>query len=447
LARVGQNWWTRGADIDFVPQSDPSRLEPLSQIQLADAVGFDATCQEGLYVAGTYAHGSMLYVLYDAYGYGPEEKREIRDGLAVFDVADPSAPTLVKNHGSLRGEGVDDGYDYGAFELPWVGARVAQVGSALVFQRGRSEWRNDEQVSRESWLDVVDLSDPEVAMTTRVDLPAERGHVGLTTRGDQVFTTHYAQANQGRVFFYVDRIDIQDPRRPKLASSINVPGVLFAVTDAARVVTVSYAPLTRSVAKSSDCYDTFGYRARFTPDDPNDYAGSGTCAAERATLHSVRLGSERATLLDSLELEDGEWPSLPTLTDARLFFSVDTGYGYGIEVGVADECWGYCGYGGSHESTLAYLADPAGDELALFRQQVQGQGWYGAPGLLAAHRTTALFRTGYGGGMWLLKTKNPAAPAIENVLGPEWPTAVTIDGDTALCAGGYSGVWAVSLTE
>jgi hypothetical protein len=153
---------------------------------------------------------------------------------------------------------IDPGYFwywgwYGCYSYDWYdGSDIVQVqGDALAFRRWHPNYgANGIYVDASDDLFIADLSNPDAptigsAVITQ-DLDAWWGDMKVV--GGALYTTHYAwpfgppSGQNPTVKYYLDKIDISDRAHPKVAASINVPGVLVggSDTDSSILYTIDY---------------------------------------------------------------------------------------------------------------------------------------------------------------------------------------------------------------
>jgi hypothetical protein len=154
--------------------------------------------------------------------------------LQAVDFADPVHPVL-------RGKLDLSAADAPGFAPGWwgYGDEAALVGSALAIHRFSYVVCVTAPCAPVDQVRVYDLSSPDrPRLASTVDIPGAGWSWGLTAAGHFLWLTHYewfpvaatpaGALEAGR--FYVDRVDLSDPARPVLLAKVNVPGVLFAAS-------------------------------------------------------------------------------------------------------------------------------------------------------------------------------------------------------------------------
>ncbi|HLV19956.1 MAG TPA: beta-propeller domain-containing protein [Polyangiaceae bacterium] len=438
LVRLGADWWTNSAQIDVAPLSRANDPASDGALDLSSALGL--TCSSNFYDAQMFAHGSFVYVVYHAYHYDSGGKEA--SAVAVIDMADPAAPKLVSNT-SL--EFVATGW-YGYDAVVSAGERVVQVGSSLVLLR--SEFLYDDQgnlANHRGWIEVIDLSEPESPHTAQLELAQASGLTGLFADGDAVLTSHFEPLSDGtgRVRFFIDRVDLSNPRAPKLTDKVNVPGSLFA-WDAARdkAITVDYKTRVVQDVSQDECYARAGYAGvAWIPNDTSEAALTGTCTM---TLYSLRLLSVQgsgATLLDTWEVPE-EWRLGPAeLGDDRLFLPL-----YPRKGGYFTDCYG-CGsrsvipllvVGGIEDGALVTSTFDASDDSP----------YGGYVGQVVAFGQRVAYVNGMGDGVVIADTSDAKKPAyVRTVPVDGYIRQLHGHGDLAIVSSGYDGVQLIDVAE
>ncbi|HKP64599.1 MAG TPA: beta-propeller domain-containing protein [Polyangiales bacterium] len=287
------SWFVRPA-IEIVPEAgatDPNQTA--SAMSLRELVTTDPAerCRLDVHIQDVHAHGSRLYVLYEAYYDSDTPSVTSRHGVAVIDAADPSAPRVFRGIEWPMDRWVtyeDYHSDHSTREqLPnqWRDATLVTI------EEGYTD--SEAKLRR---LRVLDLSDPtDPAMQT---LPlAEDPYVGLTIGGNTVFASRYQELSPNRIQYLVDRIDIRDPAAPRALPAIHTPGALWHFDPASqRAITHAFRRETIPGERDGKCYRHF--------DGLVDAAASG-CTGYTSILQLTELRDGVAWLEDSLPVPDG----------------------------------------------------------------------------------------------------------------------------------------------
>ncbi|HTV22093.1 MAG TPA: hypothetical protein VMG12_25560, partial [Polyangiaceae bacterium] len=331
-------------------------------------------------------------------------------GLVVIDATDPAAPKLVSNveNAVTTNNNVNPGNSpwnafSGYYNYGFTGPQVSTVRSDKALVQLEQRWIYNNSVGGSSTteirLNVYDLSDPAKPTQKFLPVPKADGYAGLVRDGADVLFSHFEQSQDGaRARFFIDRIDLTDPKNPKITDKINVPGALLHLDRPhGRALT---SELTRNVVKgltSKECYERFGH-AEWQQDGsadggyvPYSETSKGTCTGYTEHLHMVRFVTGGAVLDSSYHLADSERISSSSLGDGRVTAVLNHGYGGGHYpgpwIGVVD-CWD-CGRGGgisiggvSKPAEILVLGGLASDEGVfevgrLKVEESEAQGWWG----------------------------------------------------------------------
>lgn len=253
--QLSTDWW--GND------NRKSELRVTSLANVDETRG-DATLKS-LNVEGTNAqmfkNGNFGYVVTTVVDDQPNTQRTSTSQIQVVDLSNGTAVLrgkvqLPKDQGyysDYYGWGGCGWYDW------WYGAEAVQVeGSALAFRRSRWIYDPSSQTyTGDQKLYVVDLSNPDAPAisSTTVTKQNDWWWGNMRAVGDTLYTTHYEwvqkpvwdsstgkQTQEGRVKYYLDRINLHDRTAPHVESSVNVPGILVggSETDPSLLYFVDY---------------------------------------------------------------------------------------------------------------------------------------------------------------------------------------------------------------
>ncbi|MCA9632863.1 MAG: beta-propeller domain-containing protein [Myxococcales bacterium] len=255
-----------------------------------------------LRLGSMHADGSMIYFEHQARVHGtgsPEAPR-----VSVVDLSDPKAPRLV----------AQDALPMPMTETALAASAVIDSGSAEVFV-GKSLIRRHLDASetvmeglagagavaavgdRHVTIDVVDFSSPTTPSTSTLEWDDAFGQTGLIAHQGKLYSSHYEPAADGRVRFYLDRIDVTDPAHPTVEKT-NIPGSLLGIDpDTGLLLTMTYTR-HQEPATYEECHTEHGY-ANFA---------AGSCEWFSYTLNLVDA-SGVVELKSSLPLEGNRPPS------------------------------------------------------------------------------------------------------------------------------------------
>jgi hypothetical protein len=264
-----------------------------------------------------------------------------------------------------------------------------------------------------------------------------------------VATSHYepSPGNDGRVRFYLDRVDFSDPSAPVALPSLNIPGSLVAFdAESSNAVTADYQNLDIRDVTYSTCTEEYG-SWNFEPYDPNatDFATAlGVCHAQRQFLRLIAIRDGGVSVIDGYALEIGEAVTTTSLGDDRLFLALRHGNGYYWYA--ADVAYG----GGGFQSRDLPIVTLAGIRSGRFHasriELPAGDNWGYAP--LAASGKRAVVSTGFRGKLQVIDATNAGAPhVVREVELTGYVQDLEIVDGTALASMGYDGVQSIRLED
>lgn len=193
------------------------------------------------------------------------------------------------------------------------GELVVQAGDALIVQHDDGE---------KTGVQVVSLGKGGQPSVKFVPLEAGHGTTRLVSSGTTVARSHFtgSRADTPRVRFYLDRVDVSDPERPKALPTLSIPGSLLTFHAEQRwAVTVDYVPVLKEEVTATQCHDDyvngeFHISGEFYTEDT-----MGRCTALQQVLRLVRLQEDRCEVLASYPLEKNEKVGRVALGTDRLF--------------------------------------------------------------------------------------------------------------------------------
>jgi hypothetical protein len=322
--------------------------------------------------------------------------------LRAVDVANPAQP---RSRGSVA---VPRGVAAGGW---WWGGMsdAVQVGNFLAVHQRSYYWRYDGSGCGDECLPrvlVYDLSNPDApALAESIAIPGASWLGGLVASGSSIWAVHYEWVEDGQwshVRFFADRIDLSGGT-PRLAASVNIPGMLLAATDDGRLYT----------------WETVW------PDSRGGIGGAEVASAARPTtwIHALALTSRgTASLLASREL--------PGYASA---FAVDGGFAYGL---LTDWDTGW-------SNARTELAAVALDGLRVISRQAVSSGW---ANLVTATSGKVFLQSGWPAQELLVYGARESGPVFEQAIpAPGWPSDVEVAGAKAYVATGPYGVTVIPL--
>jgi hypothetical protein len=454
VARVSQNWWSEVTQLDLTPLGDVENPVGVGTLELAQlsSVTSDSCGYASSYLNDVHSSGEAVYLLYQTYSYDPNAGVSTNaTRVLTVDAADPNAPSLVADvELGSSSNGYYHPYDgYSGNGIVTSGSSNVAIGSTLVFSNRTVVWSSTHFSSVTSELLSVDLSEPSAPIERSVALPPSTGFTGLLKSGSMVATSHYepSPTNDGRVRFYLDRVDFSDPSAPVVLPSVNIPGSLIAFdAESSNAVTADYQNLDIRDVTYQTCMDEYG-SWNFDVYDPNttDYTNApGVCHAQRQFLRLVAIRDAGVSVIDGYMLDIGEAVTTTSLGDDRLFLALRHGngyYWYGTDIA----------YGGtSFQSRDLPIITLAGIRSGRFQagriELPAGDNWGYAP--LAAAGKRAVVSTGFRGKLQVIDATNAEAPHVarEVALSGYVQDLDIVDG-TALASMGYDGVQAIRLAD
>ncbi len=252
------DWWGNDvsqSDVRVLPTSDAAEILDESAAPDVPVPGVNArvfTNGNFVYVVSAVSLPVPCPVYPGQTGPYPGPCNGWQEQVQVVDVSNGGA----KARGLVKLP-IDPGYSwywgwYGCYYNDWYdGSDIAQVdGDALAFRRWSPNYgANGVYVDASDDLFVADLSNPDAptvgAAAITQDLDAWWGDMKVV--GGTLYTTHYAwpygpSGQNPSVKYYLDKIDLSDRAHPKVAASINVPGVLVggSDTDPSILYTIDY---------------------------------------------------------------------------------------------------------------------------------------------------------------------------------------------------------------
>jgi hypothetical protein len=363
VLRVSRDRQTATLDITPVKRAPQPRSDGEMSVS---ALPFAGCKQSAAWLDDLALDGDRAYLV-----YGPAEdangQPSGRSYLATLDVAG-DVPTLIAS----TPLDFAPGFAAPVSSLDF-GRLMVNVGSTLAIGHAGPGWA----------VRVIDASDPRNPAAVEVPMPDAEFGTGLVRSGSIVARSHYVPSAEDptRVIFYLDRIDVSDPRAPQLLPAINIPGSLLHLdAGRGRAVTVDYRSIVETTTLDS-CHAEHP-NARFLPDPAPSAGGAGTGSCTRLlyTLHLVALQGDSARLLGTTQLQDHEGIGAIALGDNRLFAAIGTRYWHGVRpAGAYDDAWAYPSYPSAREidPTLVTLAGTESGNFESSRLPAPGRMFFG----------------------------------------------------------------------
>ncbi len=333
LLRFGSDWYSNEALLDVVEAENAESFESLSRLDVSEVVPAPESCSkysEAYFGDVLYREGTHAYVARRGYAYDEAEDKHVSTlGFVIVDTTDAESIRAV---GYVELDPATAGESFG---------EIVKTESALLVGRTTYAYDNETGESTQSYsYDVLDLTDPKrPRVVERFEMPARlvsggwgRGYAGCSVdmgygwmnwgygtaalvSGDIVVSQHEEplKDGSGRVRYYLDRLDVSDPSRPRLLDRVNVPGAVVQYDhETERAVTLEYTLDVTAGEGADACYDN----ANSYFDEDKD-----ECRVYRRRVNSLSVAGGVARRLDVEELEKGERAVREiAISDERVFF-------------------------------------------------------------------------------------------------------------------------------
>jgi hypothetical protein len=474
LLRFGSDWTTNQTILDMTPVAEASVAEPQAEIDLSALFGADAwTCNGSSSWSGqVFTRGDAAYVprYTDEYDLETGES-ERRLKFYIVDISDRNAPRAVGSFAvePARGETFITG--------------ILQTENTLLVGRSQGNYGYDPLAgvvtgAPRFFYDVIDLSNPNApTVASRFEMPASiagngwgqfavagcsvdrgwgwsgGGGTAELTDGDKVISQHSepVPGKPGQLKYYLDRLDVSDPRQPNLLPPINIPGTPVHYNDeTGELVTIDYQETLEVATSPEDCAARgyYGYYET-TPD---------ACRVTRRSINALRLQPDRAVRTSLLQLDEKRRTANVAISDSRIFYTtmafpvplVGGGAPIAEEVAVDSVSIGEGAVPSSVELSpilLETLSFDAGELTRLPSRELRRlpkDGYY--YGELYA-RDERLFEI-FDQTVTVIDTLDPAASQTISRELPGWGCAsLEVSGDAAYCAVGQRGVEIIDLSS
>lgn len=453
LLRLGQNWWTAATQLDKVSLADAATPTADGQLEVAQ---MQSQCYGGEWLQMAFSSGERAYLVFQRYDYDPNTQKE-QQSLRVATIdASGTAPELLGDTTIARGPNY---YNYYSYYTPYGlvdhGTPMLALGSTLVSTHTEVDYGDYTAAPKVlvSELTVTDLSDPAAASVKTVALPTGLGSTGLISSDNIVARSHFeaSPTTEGAVRFYLDRVDVNDPAKPKLLDAINIPGSLLALDDAhQRALTVDYRSEVEQNVTAQSCYED-GNGRFYAPTQNYDWETTlGSCVHILYSVNLISYADGHAVRLGRHELERGQGIGQLATGDDRTFITVAPNYGYFYGPGIAVDCFGPCYYGGfqTQEIPLLTVSGLQGGDFAVGQLDIEGgDGWsYYTP--MVAQGNRAVLSSGWRGSLSLVDASDVEAPTlVSQVQVDGYVSQLSVVGSTAVAALGYDGVQTIPMNE
>lgn len=431
IARLGVSYWTDRATIDVTTLENVDEPSSGKLIELAEG---DQCWYGGWYGAQMFASGTRLYVMRDSILSVFDLGGDTPVFLGEIEIPDP-APSDPYGYGDWYD---DYGYSYGYGSLLDAGRSMVNVGDTLVLQRRFQTWSSSGQTDPRAWFVVVDASDPDEPHITTFEREQSIGFTSLFVADGGVVSTRWepSPTTPGKVRFYLDRLDVSNPKAPALLAPINVPGSLVSIrADGKRAITADYDRVEQKTVTMDECYANWGGSSTFVPTTVENgyWDGLGTCVAFQRTALLLELAAGQASILDTRWMPAEVSGYNVASGDDRVYFSMST--------------YGYASNNVYPTTVVSGLTD---EHLALTNLEVPlATSSYGYVSQLIPQGKRVFVVQSYPASITAVDTSNLAAIDVGSPveLMTEYPSSVSVVGDTAICSLGEYGVSTIALSQ
>lgn len=416
VARISESYGSGIPTIDFVPQADVEKPEAaLSTVSLADALGTESGCHSYFSIQETFVEGNALFILYqterttaDSYAYWM--------GVMSIDAGDASNPRILSNVQWDLGpdwwiEGASNSY---GLEMPWTPA--VRTRNAIAFTEAsyyNSETEQSYDTPRRRFR-IVDISDPAQLQAGTLAIADTDTYSSILAEGDLLLVSRYEpiENNRDAVRFYLDRIDLSEPARPRRLLPVNIPGSMVSYdSENLRALTSDLLRVETLQTTQEACSAQFA-NYKFADDDWN--TPEGTCTGYRMRIHLVSIEGNNATLVNSYQLPENRRINGWNMGEDVLFAALGTGNYYG---GPRYYCKGTScgGSAGQQPQEILVLSGFSGDSLDATVTAINAQGWSGwswAPRIYASGKRATVVGDRE---LAVLNAVDPQHPAVEMI--------------------------------
>lgn len=464
VVRLGQDWYSGGAQVDVTTLAGASSPEGIGSFTLPELN--QNSCENGSYsysylnqvVPGEHA----VHFLYNTYKYNQASgKDESTSRVLTLDVSNAAEPHLA---GDVQLDFVPS-YGYGYYGFVSSGQPVVSFGSVLAFAQHTYEYATDGSYkSDNSSVEVLDMTDPAVPHVTSIPLDGALSATNLVRSGNVLALSHAeaASENSEKLRFYLDRIDASVASHPVALPKVNIPGSLLAYDSTSqRAVTVDYRIDETENVTARLCYEQLGGNFVYPADAVMvDYETTpGTCQMLTQILYLVSIDEDdKAHVVNKRELEQGETVGTVALGDDRLFIGIGGSYYYrgGLEGDVAtpgvalvgDVYYPYYNVTPGKAKLVVVGGIRSGDfELADMEIET-GENYYGSFSQLGASGHRAVAATGWQGKLSVIDAESlDDLKVVREVNVAGYVSDLDIANGYAVASLGYDGAQSIRVDD
>ena len=382
IAALTSNRTVSAFSLSLFPSDAPDIDVPLSSVTLADIQPEDVFPYyywysfESIAVRLFYNDG-FVYLLWHEPGYYVTEDgetfQERATGVAVVDISEPTAPRVRGKR--LFALAFPNDKKHTSEKAVWPGSNFVQFG-AQVYLQSSAGFHDMFQNSELAGIDFSDPDDPIAVNVPQRTFENQRGSM-IAGEGEIIFThSEEVPDDETRLKFFMDRLDVSDPSKPKWLPKINIPGsAVHYSKETSVLVTVDYTLSSWSGAEHSECAKNAGLY----------HQGDGRCIRVENALVLSHVIDGAAVVQDAYAIEG---PGIATIevTGEAIFASLPKP-SKNVADGIVDRMLAAPLSGGSLNVQIRPLTSPmpllaAGENSAFF-----ARGWH-FPGAFDLYRLT-----------------------------------------------------------
>jgi uncharacterized secreted protein with C-terminal beta-propeller domain len=456
VVKVGQNWYTQSVSLDTTSLANVE--DPTANGHIDVTIG-NVGCNSYTNLSKVIGGAGRVYLLLNQQNYNASKEQgepESTTRLVTVDVSKPMQPVILGEATLDFGEGWQYWYNG---SLTAAGSSAVLVGNAIVALGRENVYqttaeRGVEWLRTDTTLYVIDPTDPGRPGLQAVKVPQSLGTTGLLVSGNTVGFGRYqtSPTNANRVRFYVDRLDVSNPKAPALLPSVNVPGSPVAFDASSNnVVTVDYQQLNFGDMTAEQCrtkYPNAWYE--YPPNTDYSIDALVKCHATQQTVNLVALGGDVVKVLASRSLDIGLQVSGVAVGTDRVFLSTGASSYYGRYAAYDCMDCGY-GYGWSSVQTtnlpLFVVSGLASSEFAVGSLTLTGGDYWNYGGQpLVARGQRALLSSGWRGQLSVVDASNPLSPQLvrqEPTVG--YVQSLNVIGGVGIASMSYDGLQTIRI--
>lgn len=300
LLRLG-----REGDVDVTQVADADERQGIAELPLATV---DQACTWGIWGEARTV-GNVVYLP----RFGDENHLSL--SLLVVDVEDPEHPKVVRELNPRLPE------IEGAYPEDQYFSNVYATTKALLVER--VHYASDVEAHTSISYEVFTLDDPlNPKSVASIDVPDAIANAGwaaggefrsssLVVAGDTLVSWHFVpladDPSRGR--YYLDRLDVSEPKDPEFREPVNVPGLVVRYEPESETLitsSVAWTKLEIEGEAEDECWLRWGSH------EPAAYQlsyrdGQSSCARGERSIHQLSVKGDVAKLERTIAATDGDW--------------------------------------------------------------------------------------------------------------------------------------------